>query len=204
MFDDLLGDTEEPLDPPYGEDFKLKISEVHEVDRGVTIRWLCAAFTMSRNQVIAKLAGCPSIRLAQNGGKVYELRVAASYLVKPQINIREYIEKLDPKDLPERLKREFWSSRITEQRFRREAGDLWRSEDVIALYGELFKLIKSKTQLWADSVENVEALTEPQREMLVELVDDLISNIYKTVEELETGRMTASSIAEADDDESEE
>lgn len=207
LFDDLLGDGDETpeIEPaPHGRDFSLKLSDVHEVERGVTVAWLCQAFTMPKTQVVAKLAECSAIKTHKHGGKVYDLRTAAGFLVKPRLDIATYVKNLDPKDLPEKLKREFWASRLAEQRWRRQAGELWASEDVIALYSELFKLIKSKTQLWEDKVSGADKLSDVQRETMLDLKDDLLSQIYKMVEELETGRMTASSIAEADDDESEE
>ncbi len=75
---------------------------------------------------------------------------------------------------------------------------------MIALYSELFKLIKNKTQVWEDKVSGAEKMSDLQRETMLELKDELVSQIYKTVEALATGGTTASSIAEADDDQSEE
>lgn len=207
MFDDLLGNSEETAElppAPYGkEDFSLKFVDVHQVERGVTVPWLSQAFAVPRGQVEAMLRGCPAIR-SNRGSKVYDLRTAAGYLVKPKFDIATYIKNLDPKDLPEKLKREFWAARLNEQRWRKTAGELWASEDVIALYSELFKLIKSTSLLWEDRVSRADKLSDAQRETLVELKDDLLTQIHNIVEELAAGRMTASSIAEADNDESEE
>lgn len=203
LFDDLLGDSEpvSDLEPaPHGRDFSLKPGDVHEVERGVTVAWLCQAFAIPRRQIEAKLTGCPAMRTMGRGMKVYDLRVAAAYLVKPKLDIASYIKNLDPKDLPERLKREFWAAKLAEQRWRRQAGELWASEDVIAVFGEVFKLIKSKSQLWADSLDTVEVLSDAQRETLTDLVNDLMSQIFKMLEDLESGRATAGQIAEADDD----
>lgn len=207
LFDDLLGDTEEhpEIEPaPHGRDFSLRFVDVHEVERGVSLAWLCQAFTLPKSQVVARLKDCPALRSNKSGTKIYDLRTAAGYLVKPRMNVATYIKYIDPKDLPEKLKREFWAARLAEQRWRQQAGELWRSEDVIALYSELFKLIKSKAQLWEDRVTRADTLSDVQRELFLELKDDLLAEIYKLVEELEAGRMTASSIAEADDDQSEE
>jgi hypothetical protein len=206
LFDDLLGGGEEEsdIDPaPHGRDFSLKMADVHEVQRGVTVAWLCQAFTLGRNVVLAKLAGCPAMRTMKHGGKVYDLRIAATYLVKPKLNVATYIKNLDPADLPEKLKREFWAARLAEQRWRRQAGELWASEDVIAVFGEVFKLIKSKTQLWADEVDSIDTLSDPQREKIVDLVTDLLGHIFKSLEDLETAKATPSQIAEGEDDQEE-
>ncbi len=65
LFDDLLGEVDERPEiapAPYGRDFSLKFVDVHEVERGVTVPWLCQAFTMPKTQVEAKLKDCPAIR----------------------------------------------------------------------------------------------------------------------------------------------
>lgn len=206
QFEDLLGGGPAEADlpvAPHGREFSLKVADVDAIQRGVTVPWLCQAFTLGKTQVLAKLAGCPAIRTTASGTKIYDLRVAAGYLVKPKLDLKSYIANLDPKDMPERLKREFWASKLAEQRWRRQAGELWASEDVIAVFGEVFKLIKSKTQLWADNVDGIDALTDPQREAISELVSDLLASIFKSLEDLETGRTTPSQIAEGDDDQEE-
>ena len=206
LYDDLLGgggiETEIAV-APYGRDFSLKVSDVDAIQRGVTVPWLCQAFTLGRRDVVARLSACPAIKTNTSGSKVYDLRVAAAYLVKPRLDLKAYIANLDPKDLPERLKREFWAAKLAEQRWRRQAGELWASEDVIAVFGEVFKLIKSKTQLWSDEVDAVETLTDLQRDAISERVNDLLSLIFKALEDLETGKATPSQIAEGDDDEEE-
>lgn len=204
QFDDLLGsaDDDRPdIEPArHGRDFSLAFGDVHEINRGVSIPWLCQAFTMTRKQVVKALDECPIQRMS-GSSKIYDLRVAAGYLVKPRINIRQYINSLEPKDLPDHLRREFWGAKLAEQRWRKQAGELWASEDVIAVFGEVFKLIKSTTQLWGDSLDNVDTLSDPQRETLTVLVDDLTGQIFKTLEDLESGKATPAQIAEADEDE---
>lgn len=204
QFDDLLGMPDEIETAPVGREFSLKLDKLFEIQRGVTLQWLVQAFAVPRSVAVKRLAKCPPIKTHRNGAKVYDFRVAVTYMVEPKVSIHEYIQKLDPKQLPPQLKREFWAAKIAEQRWRKDAGQLWSSEDVITVFGEVFKLIKSKTQLWGDSVDTVEALSDVQRETINELVHDLLSQIFKSLEDLESGRATPSQLAEADDDDVEE
>lgn len=200
MFDDLLGDAGEESDlPKHGREFSMKMNSVHELYRGVTIPWLCQAFTLPRNVVTRKLSGCPVLRLLKNGGKVYDFTMAASYLVVPRINVKDYIETLDPKDLPQTLRKEYWAAKLSEQRWRKEAGELWASEDVVAVFGEVFKLIKNKTRLWQNSIAAVESLSPEQTEMLQTLTEDLLDKIYQSLVALESGQSTPSQLAEAEE-----
>ena len=206
QFADLIGGVEEPPDfeEPYntastGRDFTLTFGSVHEIDRGVTIPWLCQAFTMPRKTVLKLIEPCPVLRI-QSNAKVYDLRVVAAYLVRPRVDLKTYINSLESKDLPDHLRREFWAAKLAEQRWRAQAGELWSSEDVIAVFGEVFKLIKSKTQLWANTIDSVESLSNIQRDTLTDLVDELLGAVFKSLEDLESGKATPAQIAEADDD----
>lgn len=205
-FADLLGTApptlEDEIDPaPHGRHFSFKLADVHEVNRGVTIPWLCQAFKMHRTTVESKLAGCPVLRTGRNGSKVYDLRNAASYLVDPRLDIAEYMRSLEPKDLPEQLRSEYWSSRLKEQKARQNAGDLWLTEDVQAAFGDIFKLIKDTAILWTDSIDETHGLTDDQRSTIDDLVRELLFQIGEAVAGYTRGKRTPSQAAELGDGE---
>lgn len=201
IFDDILGDEDSAPTPParFGRDFSLRMASVHEVQRGVTIPWLCQAFGMGRRDVERMLRQCPVLRRTGTNGKIYELAVAASYLVKPQISVEQYIKTIDAKDLPERLRKEFWTARLQEQKFRQKAGDLWATDDVLAVFGEVFKLVKNQSQLWSDSLETETGLTDEQRAILSDLVDDLMGKIFSMLGALKERKTTPSQLAEVEE-----
>lgn len=201
-FDDILGDEDDlPAPAPHGRDFSLKTATVHDVLKGVSVPWLCQAFNLTRTQVEKKLTNCPVLRRAGANGKIYELSVAAAYLVKPKMTIEQYIASIDAKELPERLRREFWTARLQEQKWRQKAGELWSSQDVIAVFGEVFKLIKNQSQLWADTLETTAGLTDEQRLLLSDLVEDLMGKIFDQLTALKEGKSTPSQLAEVDEEE---
>ena len=199
-FDDILGDEDAPPPAPHGRHLSLRTNTVHEVLRGVTVPWLCQVFNMTKPQVEKKLEHCPVLRRVGPNGKVYELPVAAAYLVKPKITIEQYINSIDTKDLPERIRKEFWTARLQEQKWRQKAGELWSSQDVIAVFGEVFKMIKNQSQLWSDTLESTTGLTDEQRTLLGELVDDLMGKIFESLTALKEGKATPSQLAEVEDE----
>lgn len=211
QFADLLDDDYEvveqapaPLDSGPNFQATMKTSGVHDLQNGVTLNWLTQAFRLTRKQTIARLAKCPVLRAGQNGTKVYEFKVACSYMVDPRMSVAEYLETIGPNDLPKHLTKEYWGAKLQEQNWRTRAGELWASEDVIAVFGEMFKLIKTKSQLWGDSIDKVEVLSDAQRNTLQTLVDDLIGQIFNALVDLESGKATPSQLAEVDDDDTEE
>lgn len=182
-FDDILGEEIAQVEPaPVGRDFRsLKNAYVHDLDRGVTTTWLMQAFTLPRRRVESLLTGCPVVRTGQNNARIYDFREAVKYLVKPRVNLKQYLEGLEPKDLPEQLRSEFWGARLKEQKARHNARDLWRSEDVVAAFGELFKMIKDTAILWPDALEESTDLSTEQRDLLDDMVRNLLSQIGDTV-----------------------
>ncbi|RID91899.1 hypothetical protein D2N39_11735 [Gemmobacter lutimaris] len=196
-FADLLGaEPEDDFDPgteyappaPSGKDFRtLKPSHVHELDRGVTINWLAQAFLKPRKDVEKLLARCPILRMGPNSSKIYDFRVAAAFMVPPRVSVKDYIKNLEPKDLPERLRSEFWSARLKEQKARLIARELWRSEDVQAAFGDVLKLIKDTVLLWTDTVEESSGITDEQRAILDELSRDLLARVGDSIDSYCTG-----------------
>jgi hypothetical protein len=199
-FDDILGEEHAPPPAPYGRDLSLRMNTVHEVLRGVTVPWLCQVFNMTKPQVEKRLENCPVLRRVGPNGKVYELAVAAAYLVKPKVTIEQYINSIDTKDLPERIRKEFWTARLQEQKWRQKAGELWSSQDVITVFGEVFKMIKNQSQLWSDTLESTAGLSDEQRILLGELVDDLMGKIFDSLTALKEGKATPSQLAEVEED----
>lgn len=206
MFDDLLGDDEPneedfapPLESGPGFEKYLKTSHVHEIQRGVTINWLMQAFAMSRRQILNRLADCPVLRAGQNGTKVYDLRVAVNYIANPRVNIKKYIESLDPKELPENLRSEFWGARLKEQRARENAGSLWRTEDVQDAFAEVAKLFKETVTLWADTLDETSGLSTEQVEIVDVLARSLLNEVDDAIKTYVTNGRTRSQVKEFDE-----
>lgn len=210
-FDDIFGDetveaeiaeAEINAPAPTGRNFQtLKNANVHELDRGVTTTWLAQAFVIPRKRVEQMLGRCPTLRIGSNNARIYDFRTAVQYMVKPRIDLKEYLDGLEPRDLPEQLRSEFWGARLKEQKARLNAKDLWRSEDVVAAFGELFKMIKDTAILWPDTLEESTDLTHKQRDVLDGMVRDLLSQIGDTVLNYTENSKTESQELEFEDDE---
>lgn len=208
QFADLLGDDEpdipdepelEPVDG--GRDFfrTIKTGSVHDLRRGVTFTWLCQAFMLTRPQAEKRLRGCPIERAGKNGMKVYDFKTACGYLATPKVNVREYIESLDPKELPENLRGEYWGARIKEQKARLNAKNLWLTPDVQGAFAEVFKTVSETIKLWTDTIDENVGLTSEQVEIIDALSRDLRANLAHEVEAFLLGKQTASQEQEFED-----
>lgn len=168
---------------------------------GVSVSWLQQAFALTGYEVKKKLRGCPPLRYEANNRPIYDFKEAASYLVKPKLDMEEYLQTIKPSQLPPKLQTEHWSALLKRQKWEVAAGHLWRTEDVLEVFAEAFKTIKNQMQLWPEVLEREASLTIEQRARLIQLCDDLQQDIHgKLIEQAKTQKHQ-SSIASLDEDE---
>ena len=168
------------------------------VKNGVTVNWLASVFGKSNEWVRQRLVDCPP--LSQHGKSFrYDIKVAAEYLVDPKVDLERYLKQMRAADLPASLQKEIWDARLKRQKWEALAGDLWHTQDVMAVLSQTFSVIKSSIQLWPDTVERQEGLTDAQRELLVRLGDTLQDEIYQGLLTMAREKSTKASIADLDE-----
>ena len=177
-------------------------TEVGDVVNGVTANWLSIVMHMSVPTVRVKLAKCPYRRVGAL--MVYDCAEAMGYLVKPVIDITEYLAKLKKDDLPEVLRESYWSALLKRQQWEINAKDLWHTEDVMTAFGETFQAIKFAIQLWTDDMERETAITPTQYAFIVKKTDELQAAIYESLVNKHGAAETLSSVGKHAEPEEEE
>jgi hypothetical protein len=209
--DDLLGDGD--LDqkpawepgmrgrPPKGADRSLKTENIHEITGGVSIPWMMGSFRMGRAKVVKLLqdGNVRPIGTHRNGGAYYDLPEAASCLVTPKQDFKAFLKTLKPSDLPINMQENYWAAKLKEQKFRMQAGDLWATPAVMQVFGDTFKMIKSKVQLWPDTIVESVGMNDEQREIMHQLMNDLLNDLAKELMDDATINETRSQLAEIDE-----
>lgn len=147
-------------------------------------------FRMDRKTIQARLRGCPAAAKTPSGGFLYDVAQAAGYLVEPKVDIEAWIKRLRPNDLPPYLQDSFWAALEKRQRVELKAGDLWETEKVIEVFGELAKRIKSTVMLWTDQLERNEKLTTVQRDYFTRQCDALLGMVFDAYAGLQEERTT--------------
>ncbi len=163
-YDLLIGDTADHM-------------TVGDALHGVSVSWLSQVFNMDPGTIKKRLKDCPPLQ-RRKAGFVYDLKVAAPYLVTPKIDIDAYIRTMKSTDLPAHLNDSYWSAMRKRQQWEQEAGDLWSTNAVVEVLGDTFMSIKFAIQLWADEIEQEYGLTAEQREKIVKLGDSLQQEIH--------------------------
>lgn len=167
---------------------------------GVTPTWLMKAFKVSHYSLREKLKDAPVLRYKNGDTPVYDLAVAASYLVKPEGNFEEYLKKMKPTELPVIMQKDFWDAQLKKLKYQEEAQELWRTEKVMEVFSITFKAMRDSIRLWMNDLERQSRLNSEQKKFLVEKCDELQAMIYRSLVELEETSRTSSVADEGVDD----
>ncbi len=193
-FDDVI--TASAEEAVSAEDSSMDLSDVHA---GVTVGWLANIFRMDRNTVKRRLAGCqPNGR--RRKAPTYQLRQAAAYLVDPTTDISSWIKNLRPNDLPPLLQATYWDAALKRQKWERDAGDLWRTTEVLDTLGDAFQRMKNAILLWSEVIERENGLSAEQRKTLAQLTDDLQNDMHEALVQMPKERQTRNMSAELDEE----
>lgn len=169
--------------------------DLAQVYGGVSAAWLGHVFGMDKNTIKKKLAKC-EVAGKNRGTPLYRIKDAAAWLVPPKVDLMTYIKGLRPQDMPPQLNDAYWSAMGRRQKVLADAKELWRTPDVLQVFGEAAIKIKSTVTLWTDEVERVHGLTDEQRQMLTRMADGLLEDIHQIFVTAPSERSTYSTITE--------
>lgn len=197
--EDLIGGEDETEDDVSNEPIVIGESpDITQIFRGVTVTWLMQAFRMDRSTVKKRMANCQPLKYGKGNVPIYDFVQACEYLVKPKVDLDEYLKRLKPEDLPLDLRKEYWEAQLKKQRWEEKAGQLWRTEDVIEVYSEALKHIKTSTQVWASNLDRKSGLTAEQYELLGKMTDRLLSDMHERLLDMQNHKTTANSLDSAE------
>lgn len=190
--DDLIGATSSPEEPD--DPVSIHLADVYG---GVSSSWLAQVFGHDKNTIAKKLAAAGiEVVGRRNGGPLYRIPDAAAYLVKPKVDLVSYIKSLRPNDLPPMLNDAYWAAMLKRQKWEENARELWRTEDVLAVFGDLAFSIKTTVNLWVEEVDRTQGLTPEQRLTITQLSDKLLEQVHELMVEAPKQRVTRPSISD--------
>lgn len=178
----------EPVDGLGGPDLRSE-----QIMKGVTATWLARVMRMDVNDVKVRLAHVTPMTTG-NRQAAYDIKTAMGHLVDPVSDIETFIRNMDPKSLPTQLTAAFWTAEKTRFQTLEMAGRLWDTEKVLGGYAQIFRVLRDDTSLWVDTLDEVDEMTDKQRAVVTQLVDGLLSNIYKSLTEFTAENATRSEL----------
>lgn len=149
---------------------------------GLNLSQMEKAFRMDHRNLVEKLKDCPPSG-SRGGVPVWRIHEAAPHLVKPLYDVEAYIKRMNHTDLPKHLTKEFWAGLKSKQDYELRAGDLWPTSKVVESVGELMKLVRMTALLTVDTLERQVELTDKQRSIVKNLMDGMLIELHKAIQE---------------------
>ena len=159
--------------------------------RPVTKRTLATVFGIHPQTLERYLVGCPTVGERGNR-KLYDFKEAASYIVKPKMTPKDFVKTLNVTDLPPAINKAFWDAQRSRIRYKLEAQESWDTEDVIAVLGETFMLIKDTLQMATEEVRERARLTDEQAVMFEQFIDELRKELRQKLIDMPKQKQTTS------------
>lgn len=155
-----------------------KIDYEEEFFNGMTVPRLAQLFRLDRRTVTEKLRGVRPTG-ERRGAPTYHVVDAAPYLVEPIIDIEEYLRTCGPADLPPALQAQYWNAQNGMLKYKENAGDLWRTQQVLEVLTGAFRSLTQSLRLLADRVEAQTGLTDEQRAIIEKQISDKALNTLR-------------------------
>lgn len=153
-------------------------AELEFLAEGVSISFLAVFFGKDKRHVAQQIAGVSVVSHDVRGNPKYDFKEAIAKLARPDPeDIEDYIRNMRPNDLPPMLQSEFWNAQIRRQKYMLDAGDLWRTIDVMDMLAEVLKTIRMTMMLMSDSVARETDLTNRQREIIGAISDGMLDEL---------------------------
>lgn len=144
--------------------------------QGCNITQIAKLFRMERRDITPKIMDVPPI--GERGGyPIYAVHEVAPYLVKPLYDVETYLRRMNFKDLPKELSKEFWAGQRAKQDFDIKAGNLWETEQIISHFGEAVKILRMSLLLIPDTLARQAGLTEAQRSATQSAIDGILNDL---------------------------
>lgn len=143
---------------------------------GLNLTQLAKLFRMDRRDVTPKLRDIPAAG-TRGGYPIYFVHEVAPHLVKPIYDIEAYIMRMNHNDLPKHVSKEFWNGLRARQAYELENGDLWPTDKVLEVMGEVFKQLRMSMLLFGDTIERDTQFTDGQRKKLSAMVDGALNDL---------------------------
>lgn len=167
------------------------VGGVQVLRRPVTISTLCTVFDHDVKTIEKRLIHCPYVQ--QSGRtKLYDFKLACSYIVKPRMTPDQFIKTLNKADLPPEINLAFWNAQRAKIKFMLEAGEAWETGEVLAVFGDVFMTIKDTLTTIIEDLRERAKLSDEQTRILEEAIDELREVLRQRLVDMPTRKRTPS------------
>lgn len=122
----------------------------------------------------------------RRGFPIYYVHEVAPHILKPtrmltDAEMAAHLSRMNPKELPPLLSKDFWNALRARLRFEEEQGDLWKTEHVQLLFSETFKSLRMSLLLLPDELARSSTLSNEQFEAVRAAVDRMMADLKESI-----------------------
>ncbi len=159
-----------------------KASDFQQLIRGASINQLGQLFDLDRRTVADRLKDVQPCG-TRSTFPIYKISEVAELLVVGYMGAGKLSEA-------QKLKRagsekDYWDSQLKRQKYMENMGDLWRTEKVIEVFADVFKLFRETVVVFADEMEHESGLSNAQIEKVKGFCDGLLIEVQSKLVGLE-------------------
>lgn len=159
--------------------------ELEVLHVGLTIAQTAVAFGISQREVKEKVVGKVQPATALHKSPVrYAIKDLAGVLGKTEFNIEDALRNVQPSKLPPMLQDAFWKAQRNKLAYMEQMGQLWSTERVIEILGDMAKPIRMQILMMQQHVADETELSEDQRVIIQALADKTLERISEEVEKV--------------------
>lgn len=149
---------------------------------GASVNQIAAMFGMSNTEVARKLRSLAPSGV-RSGYPIYAIKEAAEYLLKPRVDIEEYVRKSGMKDLPPTLQKDLWAALNGQLRFEEAQGGVFRAERIMEAWAEWCKTVRMQLLLAPDAAEREGKMSPEAYTWFRGYIDSVLHTLKEAVEE---------------------
>lgn len=138
-------------------------------------------------QIQKRLEKCPVVSWEKHGQTshpLYNFLEAMSYLVPPKGDIEDWFAQQNQASLPPNVSKAFWDMANQRERALLAAGDLWHTDDVLAVLSRVSMTIRQTSKMWIEDMPGKHMLTDEQYQFLMDQIADLGNEVKRALEDM--------------------
>lgn len=144
---------------------------------GASVGQLAKLFGLDNRTVAERIQGLPAAG-RRVGFPIYNVGDAATRLVRlPEEEIEARLMRMNPRDLPKMISKEFWAGITARRRYEHMAGDLWTTDEVKAAATLALATLRTVLLLLPEQIADTAGLSDKQREITQRLTDAAMEDV---------------------------
>lgn len=145
--------------------------------QGASVNQLAEMFKIKSPDIMRRLGDLLPVGTGRQGNPIYNVAEAAARLVPPVVTpemIDRYMRSVNHAHLPPMVSKFYWQGKRDREKYLQEANELWHTEDVVRVAGDVFQSLRLSIMLIPDVLRDEADLNDGQFQIVQKIVDEAL------------------------------